>query len=168
MDRFGTPHLVEVVIMDGSEAWRAVDAGDTAPGLLDVGPITESQSCNITNKKKYSPPTRKTYFDKKKKKRTPFISNDESTGTYICLKLDLYMSHVKITCATADSFCSLFPYPHNPRSHTCVYVTHKRNNVSRSFEILQVIHDTRNSNGQWPRCDVTKCSVPCGDQGHTK
>jgi hypothetical protein len=34
---------------------------------------------------------------------------------------------------------------------------------------------TRISNGQWPRCDVTKCAVPvgdvrclCGDQGHTK
>jgi hypothetical protein len=65
-----------------------------------------------------------------------------------------------ITCSTADSFCSLFPYPfHNPRSHTRAYVRHMKDNVSRSFEIRQVIHDTRISNGQWPRCDVTKCAV---------
>jgi len=43
--------LVEVVVVDGSEAWRAVDAGDAAPGLLDVGPITESQGCNVTSLK---------------------------------------------------------------------------------------------------------------------
>jgi hypothetical protein len=30
-----------------------------------------------------------------KKKRTPFIFNDESTGSCICLRLDLYMSYVK-------------------------------------------------------------------------
>jgi hypothetical protein len=35
-----------------------------------------------------------------------------------------------------------------------------KDNVSRSFEIRQVIHDTRISNGQWPRCDVTKFAVP--------
>jgi hypothetical protein len=29
-----------------------------------------------------------------------------------------------ITCVTTDSFCLLFPYPHNPRYHTCAYVTH--------------------------------------------
>jgi hypothetical protein len=29
------------------------------------------------------------------KKRIPFIFNDESTGSCICLRLDLYMSHVK-------------------------------------------------------------------------
>jgi hypothetical protein len=28
-------------------------------------------------------------------KRIPFIFNDESTGSCICLRLDLYMSHVK-------------------------------------------------------------------------
>jgi len=57
--------LVEVVVVDGSEAWRAVDAGDAAPGLLDVGPITESQGCNVTSLKKYSCPNRKTYVDEK-------------------------------------------------------------------------------------------------------
>jgi hypothetical protein len=33
-----------------------------------------------------------------------------------------------------------------------------KDNVSRSIEISQVIHDTRISNGQWPRRDVT-CAV---------
>jgi hypothetical protein len=41
-------------------------------------------------------------------KKIPFIFNDKSTGSSICLRLDLYVSHVKITCATADRFCSLF------------------------------------------------------------
>jgi hypothetical protein len=31
----------------------------------------------------------------KKSKRIPFIFNDESTGSCICLRLDLYMSHIK-------------------------------------------------------------------------
>jgi hypothetical protein len=31
---------------------------------------------------------------RKKSKRIPFIFNDESTGSCICLRLDLYMSHV--------------------------------------------------------------------------
>jgi hypothetical protein len=36
-----------------------------------------------------------------------------------------------ITWASADSFCSLFSYPlHNPRSHTCHYVTHMTVNGS--------------------------------------
>jgi hypothetical protein len=30
-----------------------------------------------------------------KSKRMPFIFNDESTGSCICLRLDLHMSHVK-------------------------------------------------------------------------
>jgi hypothetical protein len=32
----------------------------------------------------------------RKSKRTPFIFNYETTGSFICLRLDLYMSHVKI------------------------------------------------------------------------
>jgi len=55
--------LVKVVVVDGSEAWRAVDTGDAAPGLLDVGPITESQGCKVTSLRKYSSPNRKTYVD---------------------------------------------------------------------------------------------------------
>jgi hypothetical protein len=49
MNYFGTPNLVEVVVVDGGEAWRAIDTGDAAPGLLDIGPITESQGCNVTS-----------------------------------------------------------------------------------------------------------------------
>jgi hypothetical protein len=66
-----------------------------------------------------------------------------------------------ITCATADSFCSLFPYPQNPRFHTCAYVTHMKDNDSRSIEIRQVICDTRISNCQWPRRDVTNLCGAC-------
>jgi hypothetical protein len=96
---------------------------------------------------------------KKKTQSIPFIFNDESTGSCICLRLDIYMSQVKITCATADSFCSLFPYPPTTCAPTRASVTHMKDNVSRSFEIRQVIHDTCISNGQWPQCDVTKCAV---------
>jgi hypothetical protein len=105
-----------------------------------------------------------------KSKRIPSIFKNESTGSCICLRSLIYMSHVNkvqpirvkmiriaairvnfcllllsnginvgidhtcntmriyhdtiITCATADSFSSLFPYPHSPRSNTCAYVTH--------------------------------------------
>jgi hypothetical protein len=31
----------------------------------------------------------------KKKKRIPFIFNDESTGSCICLRLDVYMSYLQ-------------------------------------------------------------------------
>jgi hypothetical protein len=126
-------------------------------------------------------------------KRIPSIFKDESTGSCICLRSLIYMSHVNkvqpirvkmihiaairvnfcllllsngisvgightcntmrvyhdtiITCATADSFCSLFPYPpHNPRSHTCAYVTPM----------------TVNGPG------VTSRMVRCGAQGRTK
>jgi hypothetical protein len=80
---------------------------------------------------------------------------------HTCNTMRVYHDTI-ITCATADSFCSLFPYaPHNPRSHTCAYVTHMKDNVSISSEIRQVIHDTRFSNGQWPRRDVTNLCGSC-------
>jgi hypothetical protein len=41
------------------------------------------------------------------------------------------------------------------------YVTRMKDNVSRSFEMRQVIHDIRISSGQWPRCDVTYGAVRC-------
>jgi hypothetical protein len=53
-----------------------------------------------------------------KKESVPFIFNDESTGSCICLRLDLYMSHVKIICASADSFYFFISPPiRYPRSH---------------------------------------------------
>jgi hypothetical protein len=58
--------------------------------------------------------------------------------------------------------------PHNPRSRTCAYVMHMKDNVSRRIEIRQVIHDTRISNGQWPLCDVTNLCGSRDCQGHTK
>jgi hypothetical protein len=67
------------------------------------------------------------------------------------------------------TFCSLFPYPSTNRSHTCAYVTCMKDNVSRSFEMRHVIHDTRISSGNWPRCDVTNGTCVTLDfQGHTK
>jgi hypothetical protein len=44
-----------------------------------------------------------------------------------------------------------------------------KDNISRSFEMRHVIHDTRISSGQWPRCDVTNGTCGSQDfQGHTK
>jgi hypothetical protein len=63
---------------------------------------------------------------KKESTRIPFIFNDESAGSCICLRLDLYMSHVKhdtiITCSTAVCFCFYLssPTPPTNRSHTCL------------------------------------------------
>jgi hypothetical protein len=54
------------------------------------------------------------------------LSNGINVGIgHTCDTMRVYHDTI-ITCATADSFCSLFPYPlpHNPRSHTCAYVTH--------------------------------------------
>jgi hypothetical protein len=48
---------------------------------------------------------------------------------YECNTMRVYHDTI-ITWATADSFCSLFPYPQNPRSHTCNYVTHMTVNGS--------------------------------------
>jgi hypothetical protein len=93
-----------------------------------------------------------------KSKRIPFIFNDESTGSCICLRLDLYMSHVLLLCVSRIAFVHCSPTPSTTRSHTCAYVTRMKD-VSRSFEMRHVIHDTRNISGQWPRCDVTKCAV---------
>jgi hypothetical protein len=106
------------------------------------------------------------YMHLPKKKRIPSIFKDESTGSCICLRSLIYMSHVNkvklirikmiriaairvnfcllllsnginvgightcntmrvyhdtiITRATADSFCSLFPYPPTTRAPTHV------------------------------------------------
>jgi hypothetical protein len=66
------------------------------------------------------------------------LSNGIDVGIgHTCNTMRVYHDTI-ITCATADSFSSLFPYPHKPRSHTCAYVTH---------------------DSQWPRCDVTKSAV---------
>jgi hypothetical protein len=49
---------------------------------------------------------------------------------YECNTTRVYHDTI-ITWVTADSFCSLFPYPlHNPRSHTRNYVTHMTVNGS--------------------------------------
>jgi hypothetical protein len=58
----------------------------------------------------------------------PFIFNDESTGSCIWFRLDLYMSHVKkhetvTICASADSFnFSYSPTHRATRAHTAVNV----------------------------------------------
>jgi hypothetical protein len=47
----------------------------------------------------------KTNLKTMKKKRIPFIFNDESTGSCIRLRLDLYMSHVKSIDVGIDHTC---------------------------------------------------------------
>jgi hypothetical protein len=91
----------------------------------------------------------------KEKESIPFIFNDESTGSCICLRLDLYMSHVKITCTTADCFCFLCSPTLPQPAPTRAYVTRMKDNVSRSFEPRHVISDIRISSGLRPRCDIT-------------
>jgi hypothetical protein len=56
------------------------------------------------------------------KESIPFIFNDEGTGSCICLRLDLYMSHVKIICASADSFYFSYSHihPRYPRPQMCI------------------------------------------------
>jgi hypothetical protein len=46
------------------------------------------------------------------KKRIPSIFNDESTGSCICPRLDLYSSHVKIGARHLGSLCSIVPFSH--------------------------------------------------------
>jgi hypothetical protein len=53
------------------------------------------------------------------------------------------------------------PTPTTTRSHICAYVTRMKDNVSRSFEMRHVMHDTRISSGQWHRCDATYGTVRC-------
>jgi hypothetical protein len=54
----------------------------------------------------------------------PFIFNDESTGSCICLRLDLYLSNVKIGARHLGSLCSILPFSHKkyPRQETVTYV----------------------------------------------
>jgi hypothetical protein len=67
------------------------------------------------------------------------LSNGINVGIgHTCNTMRVYHNTI-ITCATADSFSSLFPYPPKPaRPHMC----------------LRNAYD-----GQWPQCDVTKSAV---------
>jgi hypothetical protein len=82
------------------------------------------------------------------KKRIPSIFKDESTGSCICLRSLIYMSHVNKV---------------QPKSvkMICIAAIHVKDNVSRSFEMRHVIHDIRIISGQWPRCDATYGAVRC-------
>jgi hypothetical protein len=84
------------------------------------------------------------------------------------LTCDMYMSDLRyihdpvLSSLKMEGISLLFPYPpHPPRCHTCAYITHMKDNVSSSIEIRQVIHYTRISNGQWPRCDFTNLCGAC-------
>jgi hypothetical protein len=55
------------------------------------------------------------------KKRIPFIFNDESTRSCICLRLDLYMSHVKYA-PQRIAFIFLIPPPIPLRAPVAVNV----------------------------------------------
>jgi hypothetical protein len=109
----------------------------------------------------------------KKKESIPFIFNDESTGSCIYLRLDLYMSHVKkkyITDTHNNNTCVFLLPPTHPatRAHTCAYITRTNVNISRSFEPRHVIPDTHISSGQCPCCGVMISRYDARDfQGHT-
>jgi hypothetical protein len=84
--------------------------------------------------------------------------------SYTCYTYSCYAYHFyayRLYFINVIAFVHCFPTPQNPRFHTCAYVTHIKNNVSRSIEIRQVLHDTRISNGQWPRRDVTNLCGVC-------
>jgi hypothetical protein len=59
-----------------------------------------------------------------KGKLITFIFNDESTGSSICHRLDLYLSHVKIAARHLGSLCSILPFSHKKyaRQETATYV----------------------------------------------
>jgi hypothetical protein len=80
---------------------------------------------------------------------------------------DPVLSSLKKKGIRLHFLCS--PTPSTTRSHTCAYVTRVKDNVSRSFEMCHVIHDTSINSGQWPRCAVTNGTCGSRDfQGHTK
>jgi hypothetical protein len=89
------------------------------------------------------------------------LSNGINVGIgHACNTMGIYHDTI-IKFATLDSFCffcSLFPYPPTTRTPTRAY-------VKRMKEMRHVIHDTRISNGQCFRRDVT---VRYGLQGHAK
>jgi hypothetical protein len=69
--------------------------------------------------------------------------------TYTCqhdARLTRYHNNMRYSGLLLFFFVSL--PPPTTRSHTCAYVTRMKDNVSRSFEIRHVIHDTRISSGQ--------------------
>jgi hypothetical protein len=92
-------------------------------------------------------------FPRKTSKRTPSIFKDESTGSCICLRSPIYMSHVNKIQPIRVKMIRI--------AGIRAYVTRMKDNVSRSFEMRHVIHDIRISSGQWPQCDVTYGVVRC-------
>jgi hypothetical protein len=52
-----------------------------------------------------------------KSKRIPFIFNDESTGSCICLRLDLYLSHVLLLCLSVTFILVPLPLPQTAPTH---------------------------------------------------
>jgi hypothetical protein len=82
------------------------------------------------------------------------------------LTCDMYMSDLRHTHDPVLSSLNMegirllyFPTPPTTRAHTCAYVTRMNDKVLRSFEMRHVIHDTRISSRQSPRCDVTYGAV---------
>jgi hypothetical protein len=80
------------------------------------------------------------------------LSNGINVGIgHACNTMRVYHDTI-ITCATADSFSSLFPYPlHNPRSHACAYVTHMTVNgpVVTSRKVRYGSRDCRGHMKKW-------------------
>jgi hypothetical protein len=72
--------------------------------LLNINPSTLKMCGKITKHIGYIPT--------KKDKCIPFIFNDESSGSCICLRLDLCLSRVKIGARHLGSLCSILPFSH--------------------------------------------------------
>jgi hypothetical protein len=69
--------------------------------------------------------------------------------TYTCqhdARLTRYCNNMRYSGFSFVFFVSLTPPA--TRSHTCAYVTRMKDNVSRSFEMRHVVHDTHISSGQ--------------------
>jgi hypothetical protein len=95
------------------------------------------------------------------------LSNGITVGIgHTCKTMRVYHDTI-ITCATADSFCSLFPYhPHNPRSHTCDYVTRMTVNGS-GVTSRKVRYGSRDFKVIWKKpavrhMHVNVCVCVCG------
>jgi hypothetical protein len=78
------------------------------------------QEPDVPSKPSKEPERKKPVRSDVTKKRIPFIFNDESTGSCICLRLDLYLSHVKTGARRLGSLCSILPFSHKkyPRQET--------------------------------------------------
>jgi hypothetical protein len=76
---------------------------------------------------------------------------------HTCNTMRVYHDTI-ITCATANSFSSLFPYPHKSRFHTCAYVRHMTVN-SPGVTSRKVQYGSRGCQGHMKKCRLRHIHV---------